>query len=118
MPYLRITCPDVSEERRRLIADRLTVAINDLFFNPHAKLTRDDLRERTTIHFAPYTQGYLFIGGRTPSERGIQDVTIELSDRNMTVRHQQKVYHSFDWSRNETSIWVGLLFSSGYVLYT
>jgi phenylpyruvate tautomerase PptA (4-oxalocrotonate tautomerase family) len=91
MPYLRITCPELPPERRRAIAARLTDAINDLFFNPRAPLTRDELRERTTVHFVPYADGDLFIGGRTPTERGGADITVELSDWSMPVRQQKKV---------------------------
>lgn len=91
MPYLRITGPELPADRRRAIAARLTEAINDLFFNPRAPLTRDELRERTTVHFVPHAEGELFIGGRTPTERGGVDVTVELSDWNMPVRQQKKV---------------------------
>lgn len=91
MPYLRITCPDLPADRRRAIAARLTEAINDLFFNPRAPLTREELRERTTVHFVPYADGELFIGGRTPAERGGADITVELSDWNMPVSQQKKV---------------------------
>jgi len=91
MPYLRVTCPELSPERRRIIATRLTDAVNDLFFNPRARLTREELRERTTIHFAPYREADLFIGGRTPQERGEIDLTVELSDWSMSARRQRKV---------------------------
>ncbi len=91
MPYLRITCPELDLEGRRTIAIRLTDAINDLFFNPRSRLTREDLRERTTIHFVPYAEGEFFIGGRSPLERGKIDVTIELSDWSMRVRRQREV---------------------------
>jgi hypothetical protein len=56
-------------ERRRAVAERLTAAINDLFFNPRAPLTREELRQRTTVHFAVYGVDELFIAGRTPVER-------------------------------------------------
>lgn len=94
MPYLRVTCPELSGERRALIASRLTDAINDLFYEPRARVTRAELRERTTVHFAPYGDGDLFIGARTPLERGCPDVTIELSDWSMSVRQQRKVARS------------------------
>ena len=91
MPYLRITCPLIDDNQRKQIAEDLTAAINDLFYNPKGRLTREELRERTTVHFFPYLEGDLFIGGRTPSERGQPDVTIELSDWGMSVRQQRKV---------------------------
>lgn len=91
MPYLRITCPELSVEQRTAIATALTASINDLFFNPEARMSREELSERTTVHFAPYTDGYLFVGGRTPAQRNAVDLTVELSDWNMSVRQQRKV---------------------------
>ncbi|MGG6270667.1 hypothetical protein ACQ4M3_38905 [Leptolyngbya sp. AN03gr2] len=91
MPYLRITCPFIDQNQRQQIAEALTVAINDLFYNPKGRFTREELRDRTTIHFFPYSEGDVFIGGRTPSDRGQPDVTIELSDWGMSVRQQRKV---------------------------
>ena len=91
MPYLRITCPDLPAQRRRVIAERLTGAINDLFFNPRARMTREQLREQTTVHFAPYRENELFIGGRTPEERNSIDLTVELSDWGMSVKQQRRV---------------------------
>ncbi|MGI9036958.1 MAG: tautomerase family protein [Pyrinomonadaceae bacterium] len=91
MPYLRITCAEFSAERRRVIAVRLTDAINDLFYNPRGRLTRGQVRERTTIHFTTYAEAELFIGGQTPAERGTKDVTPELSDWSMSVHHQRRI---------------------------
>jgi phenylpyruvate tautomerase PptA (4-oxalocrotonate tautomerase family) len=91
MPYLRITCPPLDEPQRRQIAEALTVAVIDLFYNPRGRQTREELRERTTIHFFPYAEGYLFIGGRTPTQRMCPDITIEVSDWSMSVRQQRKV---------------------------
>lgn len=94
MPYLRITCPEVPDHRRRAIAERLTAAINDLFFNPRARLTREELRERTTVHFTVYRENELFIGARTPEQRHAIDVTLELSDWSMSVRQQRRIAHN------------------------
>jgi phenylpyruvate tautomerase PptA (4-oxalocrotonate tautomerase family) len=91
MPYLRITCPEGRSEQRQRIAQHLTAAINDLFYHPRGRVTRAELRERTTVHFMPYAPGDLFIGGRTPDERGAVDLTVELSDWHMSVRQQRKV---------------------------
>ena len=91
MPYLRITCPELSAERRQAVARRLTDAVNDLFYDPRARMSRDELRERTTVHFLPYGPSDLFIGGRTPSERGALDLTVELSDWGMSARKQRRV---------------------------
>ncbi|HLH03542.1 MAG TPA: hypothetical protein VKX25_12275 [Bryobacteraceae bacterium] len=91
MPYLRITCPELPDERRRAIAKRLTEAINDLFFHPRGGPTREELRERTTVHFTPYRPNELFIGARTPEERGAMDLTVELSDWSMSVRRQRRI---------------------------
>jgi len=91
MPYLRITCPDLTAEQRKAVATRLTDAVVDLFYNPRAPVTRDQLRERTTIHFMTYADNQLFIGGRSPTERGTPDLTVELSDWNMSVRLQRRL---------------------------
>lgn len=81
----------MAPERRRAIAERLTAAINDLFFDPRSRGTREQLCERTTVHFATYGEGELFIGGRTPKERNATDVTLELSDWSMSVKRQRRV---------------------------
>lgn len=91
MPYLRLTCPELEAQRRQAIATRLTDAINDLLFNPRGRPTREELRERTTVHFTPYAAGELFIGGRTPAERGASDITLELSDWGMSARRRRRL---------------------------
>jgi phenylpyruvate tautomerase PptA (4-oxalocrotonate tautomerase family) len=91
MPYLRITCPDMPLERRRIVAERLTAEINDLFFDPRAPVSREELRQRTTVHFTPYRKGELFIGARAPDERSGTDLTVELSDWGMSARQQRRV---------------------------
>ncbi|MBV9277281.1 MAG: hypothetical protein JOZ97_03495 [Candidatus Eremiobacteraeota bacterium] len=91
MPYLRLTCPVLSCERRAKIVAALTDAVNDLFFDPRARVTREELRERTTIHFVAYGEDELFIGGRTPAQRGVVDITCELSDWSMPVRMQRRI---------------------------
>jgi hypothetical protein len=69
----------------------LTETINELFYQPRGRTTREELRERTTVHFIPYGNRELFIGGRTPAERGRVDITVEISDWGMSVRQQKKV---------------------------
>ena len=91
MPYLRITCSELDAQTRRSIAERLTDEVNDLFYNPRAKITRAELRDRTTVHFTPYGDEELFIGGRTPLERGARDITVELSDWNMSTRLRRRI---------------------------
>jgi hypothetical protein len=91
MPYLRITCSQLPLEQKRAIALKLTDAINDLFFSERGGPSREELREHTTVQFVPYTEGDVFIGGRTPTERGDVDITVELSDWNMSVGRQRKV---------------------------
>lgn len=94
MPYLKITCPELDSldaKRRAAIATRLTKVVNDLFYQPRGPTTREELRERTTIHFTPYAEADLFIGGRTPTERGAADLTVELSDWGMSVRQRRRV---------------------------
>ncbi len=90
MPYLRITCPEMEAAARRTIAAQLTTRIVELFFNPCARLTREELRERTTVHFAQYGLDEMFIGG-VPQEHLAADVTVELSDWSMSVRMQRRV---------------------------
>lgn len=91
MPYLRLTCPELDPEERQKIATRLTDAINDLLFDPHSRISRDELRERTTVHFTPYGSDALFIGGRPPAARRAADVTVELSDWGMSVRQRRRL---------------------------
>ncbi len=91
MPYLRIACAELPDEQKRKIATQLTEEINKLFFNPRGGPSQEELRERTTVHFAPYKDADLFIGGRTQKERGTPDVTVELSDWSMSVKQQRKV---------------------------
>ena len=59
--------------------------------NPYARLTREELRERTTVHFTAYGENELFIGGRTPAERNAIDLTVELSDWSMSVKQQRRI---------------------------
>jgi phenylpyruvate tautomerase PptA (4-oxalocrotonate tautomerase family) len=91
VPYLRITCPTTTPEQRRAIAERLTATVVDLFFSPHAPITREELRERTTVHFTSYGEDELYIGGRTPRERDAIDLTVELSDWSMPVKQQRRI---------------------------
>ena len=91
MPYLRITCPDIPPQRRREIAEQLITAVNGLFFDPRSRMTREELRERTTVHFVPYRDGELFIAGLTPEERKAIDSTVELPDWRMSVRQQRRI---------------------------
>lgn len=91
MPYLKITCMVLETENYTNIAHALTDAVNDLFYNPKAHLTREELRERTTIHFTPYLENEFYIGGKTTSQRKQQDITIEISDWYMSVKQQKKL---------------------------
>jgi phenylpyruvate tautomerase PptA (4-oxalocrotonate tautomerase family) len=91
MPYLRITCPELGSEQRRTIAQQLTEEINNLFYSPKGGPSREELRSHTTVHFIPYRDDEVFIGGQTPKERGVSDITAELSDWGMNVKQQKKV---------------------------
>jgi phenylpyruvate tautomerase PptA (4-oxalocrotonate tautomerase family) len=91
VPYLRVTCPESFEPAFPKIAEALTEAVNDLFFNPRAPVTREELRERTTIHFDPYRDGRLYVGARTPAQRGFLDITVQLADWSMSVKQQRRV---------------------------
>lgn len=91
MPYLKVTCPDTFEPHFPTMAERLTAEINTLFFNPQARISKEELRERTTVHFNPYTENHLFIGARTPTQRGYLDITVELSDWLMSIKKQRIV---------------------------
>ena len=93
MPYLKITCAGHWIDAAPAIAKRLTDEINDLFYNPRSPTSREELRERTTVQFAPYTVQQVFIGGATPEDRGMVDVTVELSDWSMSKKQQRKVAH-------------------------
>ncbi len=91
MPYLQVTCPEKFKSEFKSFAEVLTLEINELFYNPKARITKEELRERTTVHFNPYAENQLFIGARTPDERGYLDITVELSDWLMSVKKQRKV---------------------------
>ncbi|BDP42022.1 hypothetical protein DAETH_19910 [Deinococcus aetherius] len=91
MPYLRVTCPPLPAGRKAEVARQLTEAVNLLFFSPRGGPTREELREHTTVHFAEVCDEDLYIGGRTPRERGRVDLTVELSDWNMSTRKQRQV---------------------------
>ena len=91
MPYLRITCPALEREKYAAIAAELTQSVNDLFYNPRGRVTQEELKERTTVHFVPYSEGELFVGGTPPAQRGHADVTLELSDWYMSIKQQRKV---------------------------
>ena len=91
MPYLRPTCPELLVEQKRWVAAELTRDINDLFFNPRGGPSREELLERTTVHFTPYSDADLFIGGRTQEEWGTPDVTVELSDWSMNIKQPRKL---------------------------
>ena len=54
MPYLRLTCAELPDEQKHEIAVQLTDEINQLFFNPRGGPSKEELRERTTVHFTPY----------------------------------------------------------------
>ena len=94
MPYLRITSQQLPSAQRHQVAGRLTAAFNDLLFDPRSRLTRDELRERTTIHFTPYAPDELFVGGRTTEERLSPDITLELSDWDMSRRQRRRLAHA------------------------
>ena len=91
MPYLRITCAQLSAEQRRSFALHLTDEVNHLFFNPRGGPSQAALREQTTVHFIPYGEDELFIGGRSPAERGQADITVELSDWSMGIKQRRKI---------------------------
>lgn len=91
MPYLRITCPELSSEQKRAIAQQLTQEINDLFYSSKGGPSREELRSHTTVHFMPYKNDDVYIGGQTTQERDGTDLTLELSDWNMSVKQQKKV---------------------------
>lgn len=69
----------------------MTQATDDLFCDPRARLTRDELRERTTVHFTTCRDNELFIGGHTPEEREAVDLTVELSEWSMSVKQQRRI---------------------------
>lgn len=89
MPYLRLTCPDINPQARGTIAETLTATIVELFTPPRGP-SREDIRARTTVHFACYEVGELFVGG-VAAQPGGADITAELSDWSMSTRHQRKV---------------------------
>ncbi len=90
MHYLRLTCPELAEADRQPIAAKITDELIDLFYNPRAPGTREDQRERTTVHFAPYGEKDFFIG-EIPAHR---DITAELSDWHFSTKRRKAVTRS------------------------
>lgn len=89
MPYLRLTGPRLSDERRREIADRLTEVLVEVFTARRGP-SAAEIRSRTTVHFTSYGSDELFVGGRAAG--GDQpDVTAEVSDWSMSRRQQARV---------------------------
>jgi len=91
VPYLRITCPELESGRRQTVATRLTETIDTLLYDPRGRITPQELRERTTVHFTPYAPEELFIGGQTPEARNATDITIELSDWGLSARQRRRL---------------------------
>lgn len=89
MPYLHVTCPDIDAGRRSEIASTLTDAVVELFTPPRGP-TADQIRERTTVHFACYSNHELFIGAR-PAGPQRPDVTVELSDWSLSTHRKARV---------------------------
>lgn len=54
-------------------------------------LTSQELRERCTVHFTPYTPTSMAIGGKLMRERAESDVTMEFSDWGMSPRLQRRL---------------------------
>lgn len=91
MPYLRVTCPELSPKRRQAVATRLTEEVSSLFYNPKAPTSKADMIKHTTVHFVPYEDTELFVGGHPPAEAGVADLTVELSDWHMNLYQRRKV---------------------------
>lgn len=88
VPYLRVTCPPLTADRRRQVAEELTAVVVELFTPPRGP-SAEDIRARTTVHFAVYGPDELFVGGR-PATTEDPDVTVELSDWSMSTRAQAR----------------------------
>lgn len=89
MPYLRLTCPETGPQARGNIAETLTTTLVELFTPPRGP-SREDVRARTTVHFACYQAAELFVGGSAAEPDG-SDITAELSDWSMSTRQQRRV---------------------------
>jgi hypothetical protein len=66
VPYLRVTCAQVSRDRRRAIAERLTEEIVDLFLSPNGRITREQLREPRQYTSQAMGDAPLLLHGHTP----------------------------------------------------
>ncbi len=89
MPYLRVNCPSIDAQQRRDIAIRLTDAVVELFTPPRGP-SREEIRARTSVHFACYGSDELFVAGQAAGPTR-PDVTVELSDWSMSPRQQTRV---------------------------
>jgi phenylpyruvate tautomerase PptA (4-oxalocrotonate tautomerase family) len=89
MPYMKLSCPDVSSIKRQEIAATLTNAVVQL--NATRSVSANDLRERCTVHFTPYAPDGLAIGGRLMRDRPEPDVTMEYSDWSISMRRRRRL---------------------------
>ena len=67
----------------------LTDAVVELFTASRGP-SAEEIRQRTTIHFAPYAEAELFIGAQAVQPE-LPDVTVELSDWYLNTPHQRRV---------------------------
>ena len=89
MPYLKLTCPEIDTATRERVAQELTNAVVHLNASRH--ITADELRERCTVHFTPYSPDSMAIGGRLMRDRPESDVTLEYSDWNLSRRRRRRL---------------------------
>lgn len=89
---MKLTTPEVSLERRQIIAHELTETVVRAMTPKNERgLTASELRERCTVHFTPYEPTTMAIGGKLMSDRGDGDVTMEFSDWGMGPRLQRRL---------------------------
>ena len=92
MPYVTLTTPPLSLDDRQRIAHDLTEAVVRLMTPANGRgLSPDELRERCTVHFTPYEDDMLAIGGKLMRDREEKDVTMEFSDWGLNTRRQRKL---------------------------
>jgi len=80
VPYLRVTCPPLTADRRRQVAEELTAVVVELFTPPRGP-SAEDIRARTTVHFAVYGPDELFVGGRPATPRTLMSPSSSATGR-------------------------------------
>jgi len=85
MPYLRLTLPETTVDKKREIAAELTSAVTRALVLP------DEARDWTTVQFLPYSAEDFAVGGKLAADGGAIDYHLEISDRSLTQPMRERI---------------------------